>query len=126
MRLKKKYLIETLITTHCGGMFMNILQATETCLKKYFIFSGRAKRSEFWWFYLFTVIVSVVYTSVIDNLLYDLGLLQLLHLPESILHSKVESSSLLLNWKVADWLLVGLSGPEDMGAIGSVRSMVQL
>ena len=68
---QKKHLIETLITTHYGGMFINIVQATTTCLKKYFIFSGRAKRSEFWWFYLFTVIVSVVYTSVVDNLLYE-------------------------------------------------------
>ena len=47
---------------------MNIVQAITTCLKKYFIFSGRAKRSEFWWFYLFTVIVGVVYTVVVANL----------------------------------------------------------
>jgi hypothetical protein len=55
-----------------------------------------------------------------------LGLEQLLQLPESILHWKVELSSLLLNWKVADWLLVGLLGPEEMVATGSVRSIVQL
>jgi len=48
---------------------MNIVQATTTCLKKYFIFSGRAKRSEFWWFYLFTVIVTVVYTMFVEPLL---------------------------------------------------------
>ena len=48
---------------------MNIVQATTTCLKKYFIFSGRAKRSEFWWFYLFTVIVLVVYTMFVEPLL---------------------------------------------------------
>jgi uncharacterized membrane protein YhaH (DUF805 family) len=50
-------------------MFMNIGEATATCLKKYFIFSGRAKRSEFWWFYLFTVLVTVMYTIVFNYLL---------------------------------------------------------
>ena len=49
---------------------MNIVQATTTCLKKYFIFSGRAKRSEFWWFYLFTIIVTVVYTLFVEPLLF--------------------------------------------------------
>ena len=47
---------------------MNIVQAITTCMGKYFTFSGRAKRSEFWWFYLFTMIVGVVYTVVITNL----------------------------------------------------------
>ncbi len=32
--------------------------AVRTCLGKYGTFSGRASRSEFWWFYLFTTIVS--------------------------------------------------------------------
>lgn len=37
---------------------MGFGQAVRTCLGKYGTFSGRASRSEFWWFYLFTVIVS--------------------------------------------------------------------
>lgn len=34
-------------------------------LKKYAVFRGRASRSEYWWFYLFTIVLSVV-TSVMD------------------------------------------------------------
>ena len=36
---------------------MGFGQAVSTCLSKYGTFSGRASRSEFWWFYLFTTIV---------------------------------------------------------------------
>jgi uncharacterized membrane protein YhaH (DUF805 family) len=32
-------------------------------MRKYVTFSGRATRSEFWWFYLFTVLVNLVATS---------------------------------------------------------------
>ena len=62
----------------------------------------------------------------IDKLEYEIELLQLLQLPESILHWNVELSSLLLNSKVADWLLVGSLGPEEIVIIGSVMSIVQL
>ena len=37
---------------------MNFGQAIQTCMSKYATFEGRASRSEFWWFYLFTVLVS--------------------------------------------------------------------
>ena len=37
---------------------MSFGQSVRTCLSKYGTFSGRASRSEFWWFYLFTTIVS--------------------------------------------------------------------
>ncbi|MBP3224007.1 MAG: DUF805 domain-containing protein [Campylobacter sp.] len=48
---------------------MSFGEAISVCLKqKYATFSGRASRSEYWWFYLFTVLVSIV-TSVIDNIL---------------------------------------------------------
>jgi uncharacterized membrane protein YhaH (DUF805 family) len=37
---------------------MNFPTAVKTCLvQKYASFSGRASRSEFWWFYLFTILV---------------------------------------------------------------------
>ena len=31
---------------------MGFIQSVSVCLRKYFTFSGRASRSEFWWFYL--------------------------------------------------------------------------
>lgn len=38
---------------------MGFLEAVKTCLKKYADFKGRARRSEFWWFVLFLLIVYV-------------------------------------------------------------------
>ncbi len=37
---------------------MSFSQAITVCFSKYATFSGRARRSEFWWFYLFTVLMS--------------------------------------------------------------------
>ena len=62
---------------------MDFMTAVRTCLSKYVTFSGRAQRSEFWWFYLFNIIGSVV-TNIIDtsiigmpatSILWMLGLL---------------------------------------------------
>ena len=38
---------------------MDFVQAIKSCLGQYATFSGRAKRSEFWWFFLFQVLVMV-------------------------------------------------------------------
>lgn len=38
---------------------LTFVQAVETCLDKYTDFSGRAKRSELWWFLLFEVLVGI-------------------------------------------------------------------
>ena len=38
---------------------MGFTQSVKTCLSKYVVFSGRAQRSEYWWFVLFVVLVSV-------------------------------------------------------------------
>ena len=37
---------------------MTFGQATSTCMGKYVDFNGRASRPEFWWFYLFTILIS--------------------------------------------------------------------
>lgn len=37
---------------------MTFGNAISTCFAKFFDFEGRATRSEFWWFYLFTVLLS--------------------------------------------------------------------
>ncbi|MBL4808016.1 MAG: DUF805 domain-containing protein, partial [Rhodobacteraceae bacterium] len=39
---------------------MNIMQSIKTCFDKYATFSGRAQRSEFWWFILFVVVGSII------------------------------------------------------------------
>lgn len=39
---------------------MNMIEAVGTCFRKYFKFSGRARRSEFWYWVLFTIIASII------------------------------------------------------------------
>ena len=36
---------------------MNFSESISSCFSKYATFSGRASRSEFWWFYLFTLML---------------------------------------------------------------------
>jgi uncharacterized membrane protein YhaH (DUF805 family) len=57
---------------------MSFAQAVGSVLSKYATFSGRAMRSEYWWYYLFTILVSIA-SSVVDNVVsevthYDLGI----------------------------------------------------
>ncbi len=39
---------------------MSFGESVRTCINKYATFDGRASRSEFWWFYLFVLLVSIV------------------------------------------------------------------
>ena len=45
---------------------MNFGQAISSCLSKYAIFSGRASRSEFWWFFLFQILISLAASMLGD------------------------------------------------------------
>ena len=47
---------------------MNFTEAVSSVFSKYATFSGRARRSEFWWFALFNLIASLV-ASGIDGVL---------------------------------------------------------
>ena len=55
---------------------MGFTEAIKTCFQKYVDFSGRASRSEYWWFFLFTVIARVL-TAFIPGVgfIVSLGLL---------------------------------------------------
>lgn len=48
---------------------MNFMEAVKTCFRKYFGFSGRARRSEYWWFFLFNFLVALV-LGVIDAIIF--------------------------------------------------------
>ncbi|WP_227268935.1 DUF805 domain-containing protein [Roseobacter weihaiensis] len=39
---------------------MTLTQSVKTCFQKYFTFSGRASRSEYWWFWLFCILAGFV------------------------------------------------------------------
>jgi uncharacterized membrane protein YhaH (DUF805 family) len=51
---------------------MGFFQAIKTCLRKYLAFSGRASRPEYWWFALFVVLGTVVF-SLIDSAVFGTG-----------------------------------------------------
>ena len=65
-------------TLALGGIVMGFGEAIKICFSKYFTFSGRARRSEYWWFYLFTILLSIV-AGIFDGMLgfgsEDLGIL---------------------------------------------------
>ena len=45
---------------------MNFGQAISTCFAKYATFSGRASRPEFWWIFLFQILVSIAASMLGD------------------------------------------------------------
>ena len=48
---------------------MTFQQSIQTCLNKYADFKGKASRSEYWWFFLFTAIVGVI-TGILDVVIF--------------------------------------------------------
>ncbi len=56
---------------------MNFQDSVRMCLSKYADFSGRAGRPEYWWFFLFVILVSLA-TSLVHPVLsglFSLGIL---------------------------------------------------
>ena len=48
-----------------GRPMMGFMEAVKTCfIDKYCYFKGRARRSEFWWFYLFVQIINTVVGTI--------------------------------------------------------------
>lgn len=54
-----------------------ILENTEICIRKYVTFSGRASRSEFWYFWLFQFIIGLV-LNIVAYLVHFLAFLPLI------------------------------------------------
>ncbi len=62
---------------------MDFMTSVRTCLGKYATFSGRAQRSEYWWFVLFnfigSIILNIIDTAIIGmpalSIVWALGLL---------------------------------------------------
>lgn len=52
---------------------MTLAESVKTCFRKYFIFSGRGSRSEFWWFVLFTTLVSTT-LNIVDSIVFDVAI----------------------------------------------------
>jgi uncharacterized membrane protein YhaH (DUF805 family) len=56
---------------------MNMQDAFMTCLKKYAVFTGRASRSEYWWFVLAQMLI-VIGVSIVSDTLGGLAMLAML------------------------------------------------
>ena len=56
---------------------MDFVQAIKSCLGQYTTFSGRASRSEYWWFFLFQVLVMVA-TGMLGDVINGIASLALL------------------------------------------------
>lgn len=90
---------------------MTFGESINICFKKYATFEGRASRSEYWWFFLFTLLVSMA-TGIISETLSGLFSLAVL-LPSLAvgarrLHDTDRSGWFLLLWiiPVIGWIVL--------------------
>ena len=51
---------------------MDFMTAVKTCFRKYVDYNGRALRSEFWWWMLFTFLASII-LGIIDSVIFGTG-----------------------------------------------------
>jgi len=52
---------------------INFFQSIKICFQKFFIFKGRASRSEYWWFYLFYIVTGAIPSIIPNELVMALG-----------------------------------------------------
>lgn len=83
-----------------GSYQMNFAQAISSVFKQYIVFSGRACRSEYWWFILFAVIV-VVILPFISRFLWGIFILALIVPSLSVFVRRLHDTG-----KSAWWLLL--------------------
>ncbi|MGC4111878.1 MAG: DUF805 domain-containing protein [Nocardioides sp.] len=86
---------------------MSFQDAVRTCLSKYADFNGRARRSEYWWFALFNLIVSIVMDiidAVIGNSILGLLVSLALLLPGIAVGVRRLHDTSRSGW----WILIGL------------------
>ena len=90
---------------------MTFGESISVCFKKYVGFDGRAARSEFWWFALFTFLVSLALGIISQSLssLFSLAvLLPSLAVGSRRLHDTDRSAWFLLLWlvPVIGWIIL--------------------
>ena len=90
---------------------MTIVESIKTCFSKYAEFNGRASRPEFWWWVLFTFVVSVAlgFVSQMVSGLFSLAvLLPSIAVGARRLHDTDRSGWLQLVWliPVIGWILI--------------------
>ncbi|MGH0001199.1 DUF805 domain-containing protein [Pseudovibrio ascidiaceicola] len=93
---------------------MTFNQAVRTCFKKYAHFYGRASRSEFWWWVLFSVIMSMLAAGV-DGLILE-SLFQ--QIPESNQHTTQPIGLIVSAILLLPGLAVGVRRLHDVNYSG--------
>jgi uncharacterized membrane protein YhaH (DUF805 family) len=88
---------------------MQFPEAVRVCFSKYVTFTGRARRSEYWWFVLFVALVSLVASALDFYLSTDFMVFQVivglaLLLPELAVGVRRLHDTNRTGW----WLLIGL------------------
>ena len=105
---------------------MSPVKSVRTCLRKFFVFSGRAQRSEFWWFFLFVLVTTSlmnVASTIVVLLYYIATLIPSMAAMVRRLHDLNQSGWWALAWLVPilNWLLLlwmafpGTVGPNRFG-----------
>lgn len=90
---------------------MTFGESISTCFSKYAVFEGRASRPEFWWFFLFTVLTSLIIGTISPTLstLFSVAiLLPSLAVGARRLHDIDKSGWFLLLWliPVIGWIII--------------------
>ena len=89
---------------------MNFSEAIKSGFGKYATFSGRAARSEYWYWTLFTVIANMA-AGILDSILGSLGLIGLIVSLALLLPGIAVSARRLHDLdRTAWWLLIALTG----------------
>ncbi len=97
---------------------MTFGESISTCFSKYATFDGRASRSEYWWFALFTFLVSVAAGMVSETFsgLFSLAvLLPSLAVGARRLHDINKSGWFLLLWliPIIGWIVLLVWATQD-------------
>jgi uncharacterized membrane protein YhaH (DUF805 family) len=106
---------------------MDPVTSVRTCFTKYATFDGRATRSEFWWFYLFTVIViGVLYVfpfffSVLAGVSRDTGIAPLFSIMSLISNLALFAASVAV---VIPLLAAGCRRLHDRGQSGWLQMLL--
>lgn len=117
---------------------MDFVSAVKSGLANFVTFSGRASRSEYWWFYLFTYLASIVGSIItailpLTGILVGIALLALTLPSISVLvrrlHDTGRSGWWIVWTTVIPWLLftpflIAVASAEEAGTLESVLGLV--
>ncbi len=109
---------------------MDFITAVKTCFNKYICFTGRARRSEYWWFWLFTFLLSMVTSWISDWVNYAVSLavfLPSLAVQVRRLHDTGRSGWLLLapyGLLLLGAVITGIGAGVEVGFLAILGSIV--